>query len=74
MSAVAILFGTSLGIFNRILGTVSLTGKQWIACILAGFTVVLVSELRKLVLRRRTRATVENEVVMGALAPRATTP
>jgi len=74
MSAVAILFGTSLGIFNRILGTVSLTGKQWIACILAGFTVVLVSELRKLVLRRRTRATAKTEGVIGALAPRATTP
>jgi P-type Ca2+ transporter type 2C len=74
MSAVAILFGTSLGIFNRILGTVSLTGKQWIACILAGFTVVLVSELRKLVLRRRTRATAENEGVIAALVPGPTTP
>src|SRR6266550_3244874 len=74
MSAVAILFGTSLGIFNRILGTVSLTGKQWIACILAGFTVVLVSELRKLVLRRRTRATAAKEGVVAALVPGPTTP
>jgi P-type Ca2+ transporter type 2C len=74
MSAVAILFGTSLGIFNRILGTVSLTGKQWIACILAGFTVVLVSELRKLVLRRRTRATPQKEEVVAALVPGPTTP
>jgi Ca2+-transporting ATPase len=74
MSSVAIVFGTSLGIFNRILGTVSLTGKQWIACILAGFTVVLVSELRKLVLRRRTRATAEKEGVVAALVPGPTTP
>jgi len=69
LSGVAILFGTSLGIFNRILGSVSLTGKQWIACILAGFTVVLVSELRKLQLRRRVRASAEKEGVVGAAAP-----
>jgi len=69
LSIVAILFGTSLGIFNRILGSVSLSGKQWIACILVGFTVVIVSELRKLMLRRRLRATVEQEEVVGAVAP-----
>jgi Ca2+-transporting ATPase len=68
LSAAAILFGTELGIFHRILGTVSLTGKQWIACILAALTIVAVSELRKLVLRRRARAAEENEEVAGAVA------
>jgi P-type Ca2+ transporter type 2C len=53
LSAVAILFGTELGILQRILGTVSLTGAQWVACILVAFSVVIASELRKLVLRRR---------------------
>jgi Ca2+-transporting ATPase len=72
MSGLAILFATSLGIFNRILGTVSLTGKQWITCILAGFTVLLVSEARKFVLRRRARATAEQAEVVGALAPEPT--
>jgi P-type Ca2+ transporter type 2C len=53
LSAIAIVFGTELGILQRILGTVSLTGKQWIACILAAFAVVIASEIRKLVIRRR---------------------
>jgi Ca2+-transporting ATPase len=74
LSSIAILFGTALGIFNRILGTVSLTGKQWIACILAGFTVVLVSELRKLVLRRRMSASTADEEASAPLALGPTTP
>ena len=48
LSAIAIVFGTELGIFHRILGTVSLTGRQWIACIVAALTVVTASEIRKL--------------------------
>jgi Ca2+-transporting ATPase len=63
LSALAILFGTELGIFQRILGTVSLTGKQWIVCLLAALTVVVASEVRKLLLRRRASETpAEQEV------------
>jgi Ca2+-transporting ATPase len=53
LSAIAILFGTELRIFHRILGTVSLTGREWIVCILAALTIVVASELRKLYLRSR---------------------
>jgi P-type Ca2+ transporter type 2C len=53
LSAVAILFGTEVGIFQRILGTVSLTGGQWVTCILGALSIVVASELRKLVLRRK---------------------
>jgi len=53
LSAIAILFGTSIGIFQRILGTVSLTGREWLICIVAALTVVVVSELQKAVRRRR---------------------
>jgi Ca2+-transporting ATPase len=53
LSAVAILFGAELGICQRILGTVSLTGKEWIICILAALTIVVASEARKLLLRHR---------------------
>jgi len=56
LSGVAILFGTELGILQRILGTVSLTGREWVACILVAFSVVVASELRKFVLRRRAAA------------------
>jgi P-type Ca2+ transporter type 2C len=56
LSGIAILFGTELGIFHRILHTVSLTGQQWIACILAAGTIVIASEIRKFFLRRRDAA------------------
>jgi P-type Ca2+ transporter type 2C len=53
MSAAAIVFGTELGFFQRILDTEELTGNQWLICIGAALTVVLVSEVWKLVVRRR---------------------
>jgi Ca2+-transporting ATPase len=56
LSAVAILLGTELQIFNRILDTVSLTGAQWVICILAAGTTLVASEAQKLVLRRRAPA------------------
>jgi Ca2+-transporting ATPase len=56
LSAVAILFGTELRIFQRILDTVSLTGQQWIACILLAGTTIVASEIRKFFLRRRDAA------------------
>jgi P-type Ca2+ transporter type 2C len=56
LSAIAILFGTGVGIFQRILGTVSLTGREWLICIVAALTVVVVSEVQKAVRRRRLAA------------------
>jgi Ca2+-transporting ATPase len=56
LSAIAIVFGTGVGIFQRILGTVSLTGREWLICIVAALTVVVVSEVQKAVRRRRLAA------------------
>ena len=56
LSGLAILFGTELQLLNRILGTVSLTGTQWAICLLAALPIVVVSEVQKLVLRRRVAA------------------
>src|SRR5262249_16895337 len=53
LSAIAILFGTEVGIFQRILGTVSLTGREWIVCVVAALTIVAASELQKAIRRRR---------------------
>jgi Ca2+-transporting ATPase len=53
MSVVAIVFATELEFFQRILKTEELTGNQWLICIGAALTVVAVSEIWKLVLRRR---------------------
>ena len=48
MSVAAIVLATGLDFLQRILDTVSLTGYQWLICIGAGMTIVLVSEVRKL--------------------------
>jgi P-type Ca2+ transporter type 2C len=55
-SAVAIIVGTELQFFHRILDTVELTGNQWLICIGAGLPIVVVSEIRKWLLRRRQAA------------------
>jgi len=63
LSVVAILIGTELDIFNRILGTVSLTGREWIVCILAASTILAATELQKLVKRHRPAPAPEQEEV-----------
>jgi P-type Ca2+ transporter type 2C len=56
MSIAAIIFATELQFFQRILKTDEITGNQWLICIGAALTVVAVSEVWKLVLRRRDAA------------------
>ena len=55
-SLAAILFGTELGIFHRILGTVPLTLHQWLVCIVVALAIIPVSEARRLLLLRRAQA------------------
>jgi P-type Ca2+ transporter type 2C len=74
MSAIAILFGTELGIFQRILGTVSLTGKEWVACILVALSIVAASELWKVYLRSRQPQEEEKEEAPDAVALGPTAP
>ena len=62
MSVVAIVFGTELRFFQRILDTEELTGNQWLICIGAALAVVVVSEVWKLMLRRREAAAEPAEV------------
>jgi Ca2+-transporting ATPase len=66
MSVAAIVFGTELGIFQRILDTVSLTFDQWLTCIIVAFAIVPVSEGRKLLLRRRDAREPAAEEAPGA--------
>jgi Ca2+-transporting ATPase len=61
LSGIAILFGAELGILQRILGTVSLTGKEWVVCILAAFSIVVASEIQKFFRRRRAPEVVESD-------------
>ena len=62
LSAVAIIFATELRFFQRILDTVELTGNQWLICIGAALTIVVASEIRKFLLRRRDLGPAEHRL------------
>jgi Ca2+-transporting ATPase len=47
------LLSTELGVLQRILGTTSLTGGQWLTCIALAVGLLIIGEVIKLVLRRR---------------------
>jgi Ca2+-transporting ATPase len=51
----AIILATELNVLNRILGTTSLTGGQWIVCIAFALVLIAIEELDKFVTRRRTQ-------------------
>ncbi|GAA2909912.1 ATPase [Actinoplanes cyaneus] len=53
MSLAAIVLATELGLFQKILHTVSLDLGQWAICLAAALTVVVPTEIRKAALRRR---------------------
>ena len=54
---IAIVLATELDVLNRILDTTSLTGGQWLVCLLLAVGLILVEEITKLVLRRQEPAT-----------------
>jgi Ca2+-transporting ATPase len=56
MSTIAIIAATELGVLQRLLDTVGLGLNHWIVCVAAAAPLVVVTELRKLVLRRRATA------------------
>ncbi|GAA3194722.1 cation-translocating P-type ATPase [Dactylosporangium siamense] len=61
MSVIAIIVATELGLLQRLLHTVSLDLTQWIVCIAAGLSIIVVTELRKLVLRHRSATAGQEE-------------
>jgi Ca2+-transporting ATPase len=52
-SVLAIILAPQLNLLNRILHTTPLTLHQWLICIVAALTAPVLTEIRKLVLRRR---------------------
>ena len=70
LSVLAIVFGTELQVFQRILGTVSLTPREWLICVVLPLAVVVVSDGYKWVLRRQA-ATAEQAPRPPAPAPEA---
>ena len=53
----AIILATELAFLQRILDTTSLTGGQWLVCLLLAAGLIVVEEITKLVLRRREHST-----------------
>ena len=53
MSLLAIIIAPELNMMNRFFNTVPLSRNQWLICIVAALAAPLVTEVRKLVLRRR---------------------
>ena len=51
-----IVLSTELRILQQILDTVSLTGEQWLVCLLAGSTVLVASEIEGGAVRHRGRS------------------
>jgi Ca2+-transporting ATPase len=47
------VLATELGFLQRVLGTTSLDGQQWLVCVLVALSVLVVDEVIKLVLRGR---------------------
>jgi len=70
-SFAAILLGTELGVFQRILHTTHLTLHQWLVCIVVGLAIVPVSEARRLWLQRR-RPVADEAEEPGELQPAST--
>jgi len=55
LSFVLALLATELGFLQRMLGLTSLSGRQWLICILFALGLMIVDELVKIFLRRRRR-------------------
>ncbi|EWM13629.1 cation-transporting P-type ATPase [Kutzneria sp. 744] len=74
MSVAAIVLATEFGLFQKILHTISLDLGQWLACVVAAAPIILVSELYKALLRRRSGASAAGTAGPGAHQERCATP
>jgi Ca2+-transporting ATPase len=60
---------TELGFLQRILGTTSLSGNQWLLCIVLAFVLLLVDEVVKVILRSRRGPAAAPAAAASAVAP-----
>jgi P-type Ca2+ transporter type 2C len=72
LSVLAILLAPQLDVLNRILDTVPLTLHMWLICIVSGFAVVALTEIRKLFLRRRVQQAPAEDAVSAGVAATTT--
>jgi P-type Ca2+ transporter type 2C len=55
LSLLFVILGTELGLMQRILGSTSLNGGQWLTCIVVAIVLLVVDEVIKFFLRRNQR-------------------
>jgi Ca2+-transporting ATPase len=63
------VFGAEFNLGQRILGSVSLTGQQWLVCLALAFALLLIDEAVKFFMRRAHRSTEKAEVTEAAPQP-----
>jgi len=52
LALLLIILPTEIGFLQRILGTVSLNGQQWLECLFLAFVLLIINEIMKVFLRR----------------------
>ena len=59
LSILTIILATELGFLQNVLGMTSLTGEQWLVCIVVALSLIVVEEVKKLLkVRTETEPTV----------------
>src|SRR4029077_5941617 len=66
VSLLAIIAVTTIGILERVVGTGSLTGRQWGICVAIASSLLVIEEIIKLVLHNRSRPTSSTVLAAGA--------
>jgi Ca2+-transporting ATPase len=70
LSVLLTVLATELGFLQRLLGTTSLDGQQWLVCVVVAASVLVVDEVIKVVLRmRRGRGPAPASAPAPSLAP-----
>jgi Ca2+-transporting ATPase len=71
LSILLTILATELGFLQRILGTTSLTGNQWLLCIAVSLILLVVDEVWKFFLRRSTSRSVQAVPAPAVSIPQA---
>jgi Ca2+-transporting ATPase len=59
LSVLAIILATVLGPLQKFLDTISLDVQQWLICLAVSLSIIVISEIRKAILRRSARPAAE---------------
>jgi Ca2+-transporting ATPase len=59
-----VIIGVEFNLGNRILGTVSLSGQQWLTAVALAFVLLLIDEVVKFFMRRRRTTQAETEEIV----------